>query len=167
MKRLILIRHAKTETYSASGSDRDRNLTARGINDAQKMAEYLQSINIQPDNIIASDANRAAQTTNIFAEQFNVDNSTIIWQQNLYLCPPSVIEDTIAISGLTDSCNTLFVIAHNSGISEYAFDKSNGGLSYALPTCGVAVLEFKTLKNWSEIYNSEAKLITTIFPKSL
>lgn len=167
MKQLVLIRHAKTEPQSLSGLDKERNLVTKGINDAHKIATYLQSQNILPDIIISSDANRAVQTTNILNEQFNVDNSKIIWKQNLYLCAPSEIEDTIALEGLNINCNTLFVIGHNNGISEFAYEKSNKNLTQMLPTCGVAILTFNNLKSWSDIYSTKAKIITTIIPKNI
>ena len=59
MKRLILIRHAKSSWSDYSIDDFDRSLNKRGERDAPFMAQKLAEKGIKPDLIVSSPAKRA------------------------------------------------------------------------------------------------------------
>ena len=48
MKRLILMRHAKSDWSSGAGSDHDRPLNARGVAAAEALGGWLRAQNIAP-----------------------------------------------------------------------------------------------------------------------
>jgi phosphohistidine phosphatase len=62
MKRLILVRHAKTERRSESGEDFDRALTPEGRSAATRLAEMLAGAGLIPDRALVSPALRTRQT---------------------------------------------------------------------------------------------------------
>ena len=62
MRRLMLLRHAKTETDSPSGRDRDRRLDARGHRDAAEIGGWIGRHPPFPDLVQVSPAVRAQQT---------------------------------------------------------------------------------------------------------
>ena len=68
MKRVVIVRHAKSEPY---GYDNDfyRDLTDRGESDAEKISEKLQGLEIKPNLVIASPATRAIHTATIFCKK--------------------------------------------------------------------------------------------------
>jgi phosphohistidine phosphatase len=67
MKRVILVRHAKSVSYGYD-QDYDRTLTDRGEDDAYKISRELKNLKIKPDLFIASPAVRTTQTARIYAD---------------------------------------------------------------------------------------------------
>src|ERR1700737_246170 len=67
MRRLMLLRHAKTETDAPSGKDHDRRLDDRGQGDAADVGGWLARNRHVPDLVLVSSAIRALQTWNILA----------------------------------------------------------------------------------------------------
>src|SRR4051794_14168259 len=62
MPRLILLRHAKAESKSASGEDIDRALAERGHDDARLMGRVLAEAGLNPAVALVSPARRTRET---------------------------------------------------------------------------------------------------------
>jgi len=62
VKRLLIIRHAKTHPAQMGQKDFDRVLNDRGLQDAPRMAQRLVERGITIDAFISSTANRAYAT---------------------------------------------------------------------------------------------------------
>ena len=67
-KRLILIRHAKSDWGNPSVRDFDRPLNKRGNANAPEMGQRMVSQNIYPELIVSSPALRALTTAKYFAK---------------------------------------------------------------------------------------------------
>lgn len=65
MRRLMLLRHAKTETDAPSGRDQDRRLDDRGHKDAGEIGDWMASHPPFPEAVLVSHAVRARQTWDI------------------------------------------------------------------------------------------------------
>ena len=65
MRRLMLLRHAKTENDAPSGRDQDRRLDDRGRNDAAEIGGWIGRHPPFPDLVLVSPAVRAHQTWEI------------------------------------------------------------------------------------------------------
>src|SRR5450755_699425 len=65
MRRLMLLRHAKTETDAPSGRDQDRRLDNRGRSDAADIGGWIGRHPPFPDLVLVSHAIRAHQTWEI------------------------------------------------------------------------------------------------------
>jgi len=59
MRRLLLLRHAKTESDAPSGRDQDRRLDARGHRDAAEIGGWIARHPPFPDHVMVSPAMRA------------------------------------------------------------------------------------------------------------
>ena len=62
MRRLLLLRHAKTERAEPGERDRDRKLTARGRADAPIIGAYMARHRLIPDLALVSPAARTHET---------------------------------------------------------------------------------------------------------
>ena len=62
MRRLMLLRHAKTEHDAPSGHDQDRRLDERGRLDAAALGTWIAQHPPLPDTVLVSTAVRAQQT---------------------------------------------------------------------------------------------------------
>ncbi|MFH0907410.1 MAG: histidine phosphatase family protein [bacterium] len=76
--RILFIRHADAvESEDFDGPDMDRPLTKRGAGAARATFEKLAATLPKPDVVISSEANRAAQTADIFVEAFGTRAKTV------------------------------------------------------------------------------------------
>ena len=162
MKRLVLIRHAKSSWANPLQSDFDRPLNDRGEHDAPMMGERLKAAAILPDLVIASTAKRAAQTAKRVCKGMGYDTEKIDWQEELYHCVPSVFEELIY--GVDDAVTTLAIVAHNPGISEFAASLDNTKAIHHMPTCAVAGFEIDA-DRWTDFHLAKKKTILYDTPK--
>lgn len=65
MKRVVIVRHAKSVPYGYD-DDFHRDLTERGLLDAEKISSQLKDRGIIPDLVMASPATRTMHTATIF-----------------------------------------------------------------------------------------------------
>jgi phosphohistidine phosphatase len=162
VKRLVLIRHAKSSWANPLQSDFDRPLNDRGQRDAPAMGARLKKAGVVPDRIISSTARRAAQTAKLIAAAVDYDDAGIQWNEELYHCVPAVFEEVIET--VDDSVNTLFIFAHNPGISELAAQLDGGRRITHMPTCAVAGFALEA-ESWSDFSRSNKKTILFDTPK--
>lgn len=160
MKKLILIRHAKSSWDKPWQNDHDRPLADRGLRDAQKMAKRLKKRGIHPDIILSSTALRAIQTAQITAQELSYPEEKIECEKNLFHASPNMILK--CIHQQKDSHDTLFLIGHNPGmnelINELGIDLDN------LPTCGHIGFKLDA-KSWSELNRKTVQFWFIDYPK--
>ena len=160
-KTLVLIRHAKTQQQASGQRDYDRELTARGEHDAPMMGKRLRQAGLVPDRILSSTARRAEQTARLIAEALAVDD--ISWHENLYSSSPATMQEILY--SLDDSIDTVFLVAHNPGISEFATELAGGLIHTDMPTCGVAGFRIET-ERWAELPQAKKRQILSDSPKA-
>ncbi|HPE49004.1 MAG TPA: histidine phosphatase family protein [Hyphomonas sp.] len=146
MKRLILMRHAKTEPYGEGIDDFGRALTEQGHADARRIAEELVAMDWSPQHILVSTARRARETCSEAAKVF--EGEKVRPMEALYLCGVRGLSDVVKQN---DREGTLMVIGHNPGIHDFALDILREGgsldhyaslrLSEKFPTSCVALFE--------------------------
>lgn len=161
-RRLVLIRHAKSSWSNPLQSDYDRPLNERGQADAPMMGARLKAKGVIPDLIIASTARRAAETANKIAAAVGYDTEKINWQERLYHCNSSVFDEVLR--DVDDKVGTVFIVAHNPGVSEYASAFSSNFQIDHMPTCGVAGVEFST-GHWYDFNHTKRQVFLFDYPK--
>jgi phosphohistidine phosphatase len=134
-RKLILIRHAKSSWGNPLQPDFERELNERGKHDAPHMGKKLKELKLSPDLIIASSAKRTVQTARKIASAVGYETDNIKCEEKLYHCTPSVFEDMIC--GLDNKITTVFIVAHNPGITEFVNGLSHDFKIDNMPTCGV------------------------------
>jgi phosphohistidine phosphatase len=148
MRRLTLLRHAKTEPQHSGQEDWDRELEPRGLRDAPEMARRLRERQLKPDFVITSPARRALATAQIFARELHLPASKLQQDERLYLASPKVIREVIReLGGKTPH---LMIVGHNPGLTEFADRVSAERSVDNMPTCAIYTLEFD-LEDWSEL----------------
>jgi phosphohistidine phosphatase len=161
-KSLFLVRHAKSDWSIPGQKDIDRELNVRGNNDAPRMGRKLHELNVKPDLIISSPANRAKYTAEFIAEQLQYDTDKILLQEEIY--EASVRSLLSIINELPDNCNEIMIVGHNhtfTYIGEYLTKKNLDNI----PTCGVVQIEFE-IDSWKEVSEGTGNLKMFIYPKN-
>lgn len=161
MKRITLIRHAKSSWDFPELDDFDRPLNNRGLNDAPEMGKRLKEHDIIPDIIIVSPALRAMSTAILIAEQLGVAADKIVKEASIYDASPG---DLLRIIGdLPDIHDHLFLIGHNPALQVVA-QFFVGRTINKFPTCAVFSLELPT-NSWNYIKPEKAKILFSDSPK--
>jgi phosphohistidine phosphatase len=160
-RKLLLIRHAKSGWEDPVEHDFDRELNERGKHDAPLMGKRLYELNIIPDLIISSSAKRTRQTAKKIALAVGYDFNNIKWEEKLYHCVPSVFEELIC--GVDDKINTVFIVAHNPGITEFVNELSPLFRIDNMPTCGVAGAMIEA-DRWSGFSTAKRKVFLYEYP---
>ncbi|HWZ41770.1 MAG TPA: histidine phosphatase family protein [Bradyrhizobium sp.] len=175
MRRLMLLRHAKTETDAPSGRDRDRRLDDRGHRDAAEIGAWLGRHPPFPDFVQVSPAVRAKQTWELVREAMKEQRAPapqVEFLPELYGADPAQMLQIIRTASAADPRH-LMMVGHNPGMHEFALMLTGSGdaarrqaLSDNLPTSGLAVLDFAT-NNWNEVAFRRGKLVLFVSPKLL
>ncbi len=96
MKRLYLIRHAKSRWSDSGLADIDRPLSKRGEQDAPAMGKILKKeFNARPDLILSSPAKRARKTARLIAKAFDYPREKIMIKDSLYAAGAPTIFNVI------------------------------------------------------------------------
>ncbi len=157
MKRtLVMIRHAKSSWANPLQSDFDRALNERGQQDAPEMGKRLKTAGLVPDLIISSPAKRTRQTTKLIAKETGYDFDKVQWEEKLYHCIPAVFEEVIDTIGA--DVKTVFIVAHNPGITEFVNQLSPAFGIGNMPTCGICAATFEG-PEWDH-FGSAARTVT-------
>src|SRR5258708_4495651 len=174
MRRLMLLRHAKTEHDAPSGRDQDRRLDKRGKADAAEIGGWIGRHPPFPDLVLVSPAVRAHQTWEIAWEAM-IDlppEPPVELVPDLYGADPSQLLQTIRTASEADP-RRLMLVGHNPGMHELALAltasaDANGRKALAdnLPTSGLAVFDF-AVDDWAEVAFRRGRLALFVTPKLL
>ena len=174
MRRLMLLRHAKTENDAASGRDQDRRLDDRGRTDAAEIGRWIGRHPPFPDSVLVSPAVRAHQTWEIAWEAMkgSVPPPQVEFPPELYGADPSQLLQAVHAASTADP-QRLMVIGHNPGMHELALILAGSGdaagrkaLADNLPTSGLAVFDF-AVEDWRDVGFRRGALVLFVSPKSL
>lgn len=148
MKQIILVRHSKAEERSLQQTDFQRNLIERGIADAQKKAFELLKLEPKIDLIISSDAPRALQTAQIFANAYKIEPDKIELEHYIYNdYEPSDILHTV--NQIDNNSQTVAIFGHNPNIAYAAVAFCTQRIT-EFPTSTVVVINFE-VDTWAEV----------------
>lgn len=133
--KLHLLRHAKTEKFSSSGKDFDRELMEKGIRQSAEMFKFLEPQSFENTNLYCSAARRTKETFDLLCSKFKFNKVT--YHHELYLAG---LEELLRFIWNLKSQKDIFILGHNEGLSELASYLS--GSNIYLKTCGYLQLEF-------------------------
>jgi phosphohistidine phosphatase len=174
MRRLMLLRHAKTETNAPSGRDQDRRLDERGHKDAAEIGGWIGHHPPFPDSVLVSPAVRAHQTWDIAWEAMKalVPKPHVELVPDLYGAEPAQLLQTIRLASVSDP-KRLMLVGHNPGMHELALALAGGGdaasrkaLGDNLPTSGLVLLDF-AVGDWNDVAFRRGRLVLFVSPKLL
>ena len=160
---IVMIRHAKSSWTNPLQSDFERPLNDRGEQDAPMMGKRLKDMGLKPDVIIASSAKRTKQTAKKIAKEVGYDIDNIIWEEKLYHCVPAVFEEVIY--ELKDKAKTVFIVAHNPGITQFVNQLAPGFQVDNMPTCGVVGAHIDA-EEWNMFPTAKRQVFLFDYPKN-
>jgi len=163
MKRLLLVRHAKSDWSDESLEDFDRPLNKRGKHDAPLMAKFLADQKLIPTYLYSSPANRAYTTARLFADELGLAENDIALEKTLY--EASTEQLLRAIQRLPDGHDTAAIFSHNPTLS-YTVSHFSGRHVGNVPTCGIGYI-ISTVDQWKDVNAESAQLHALWIPKAV
>lgn len=161
MKKLFLIRHAKSSWGDPSVSDFYRKLNKRGKKDAPFMALKIAEAGASPDMILSSPAKRAKKTAQAMAQGVGFKKEFINYSDDIY--SSSVHELFHVLKKVNNKINELFLVGHNYAITDLA-QILTGEIIENIPTSGVVAMQCR-INDWSDIEQGSGELLFFDYPK--
>ena len=167
MRRLMLLRHAKTEGAEPGERDRDRKLTKRGRTDAEAIGAYMARHGLVPDLALVSPAIRAQESWTLAADHFAKPPKTVD-EERIY---NASADKLMLLIGETGRARSLLLVGHNPGFHDLAVALIAAGdvaarerLNEKLPTAGLVVVEL-ALDDWALLHPHCGRLERFVAPR--
>ncbi len=167
MKKLILMRHAKSSWSEADIQDISRTLNPRGKASATLLGQWMEREGRTPDMVITSAATRCQQTWAGVSAELSRQPDVMV-SRALYMAGPDEILDVIRNTASGDS---VMILAHQPGIGllarEMRVDPPPAHAAFRkYPTGATTVLELP-IDDWSQVSLGVGHLDTYIAPREL
>lgn len=167
MRRLMLLRHSKTERAAPGERDRDRKLMKRGRADAATTGAYMAHHGLVPDLALVSPAQRAQETWTLVAGAF-AKTPKMVSEERIYNAGHAALMSVIRE---TTRVRTLLVVGHNPGLHDLASLLIASGdmemreqLKEKLPTSGLVVIDLP-IDDWAHLHSHAGRLERFVSPR--
>ncbi|TAF75753.1 MAG: hypothetical protein EAZ52_05685 [Alphaproteobacteria bacterium] len=164
-KHVLIVRHAQALDALLGQEDHDRPLSTHGAYEAKMLATYMQNHHIAPDHILCSTATRTRATAAILEQEAALSLDLRQNLQSLYLADAAQLQQHLSV--LDNNVQCLMVIAHNPGVSEWAYclasPREKETLPYVLHTAGLLHF-FSSSSSWHEVAYHQCRLLHLFDP---
>ncbi len=160
MKKLYLIKNARSSWDEPGLGDIERGITSRGREEIRTLGSYLRLRDIRPDILLSSCAYRAQQTGDLLAEEIGYEGDKH-YLQELYMTPPERIREIL--SAQAPEYESVFLIGHSPQIHELANSLMDEHLR-RFPALGIAAIDLE-IDDWSELEDRCGRLDFFIYPE--
>ena len=162
MKRLILMRHAKSDWSDLTASDHARTLNNRGQRGAEALGEWLCGLSIRPDHALCSDSARTTETLSLLA----LGDVPATTTRDLYLAEPDVM--AAALRRMEGDC--VLMIGHNPGCAMLAdmllAQRPDHEAFDRFPTCATLIADFD-ISSWRDLKLGTGAAVHFTVPRDL
>jgi phosphohistidine phosphatase len=166
VKRLLLIRHAKSSWDDPALSDHERPLAPRGTRAAERLRAHLEGSDLRPDLVLSSSSRRTRETLELLAPAFGNAERSI--EDGLYGADGTELLERLR--GVPDDVSTVALIGHNPGIEDLVLELAEEGtdldrIREKFPTGALAVLGIDA--PWRDLATGSARLLSFVSPREL
>lgn len=158
MKRLFLLRHAKSSWTDPSLADFDRPVNERGVDELQFIGNYVRDSGIAIGSIISSPAKRAISTAVDIREAAGLESEVQV-DEHIYEASPLAL--LRVVSGLSSEAESVLIVGHNPGLE--GFIRLLTGATHPMPTAALADISFE-IDDWVQITAGSGKLNGIVRP---
>lgn len=120
MRRVFLLRHARSRRDDPTLADFDRPLEDNGRDDAALIGAFMKEQGVEPDCALCSPSVRTRQTLQLIEEKLDACPRYTFFPDDLYDTPAAAL--LAEIKAESDSCRNVLLIGHNPGLHELALD---------------------------------------------
>lgn len=150
MKKLLILRHGKSDWDAGSRGDHERPLNQRGTEAAATIGRFLARTGRQPDLVVSSTAVRARSTAEL-ANQAGSWGCDIELERALY---GSSVATVLSAAGRHGGRHDRLLIAGHEPTSSATVEYLTGA-QVRFPTAGLACIHLP-IDSWDELNEAEA-----------
>lgn len=161
MKKIYLVRHAKSDWPDASTSDMERTLNKRGLEAAPMMGKRLQDNKVQPQLVLSSPAKRAMMTAELLLQELGLGIESIQQEPKIYNA--SILHLLEVVQAIDNHHDCVMLFGHNPSFTELANYLGDHHVSH-LPTCSIYAMEFY-VDDWRAVARGLGHCILFDYPK--
>lgn len=170
VKRLTLLRHAKSSWDDPVQRDFDRPVNARGLRAARTMGRHMAAEGLRFDAVVASPAVRVVETLDGVWEGYGRALKPV-WDRRIYLA--SCVNLLDVARETPESVTDLLMVGHNPGLEDLVLmlvpdrdgDSLRDSVEAKYPTAAIATLAFDG--PWSALEPRAAHLVRFVRPRDL
>ena len=157
------MRHAKS-AWDTGAADFDRPLNGRGIDAAERMADWLGDEGRCPDQIVSSGALRARSTIQPVIDACGIDQANVTIDDDLYHAGIDQWLDRLRIL----TANRVLICGHNPGLDDLVIELL--GRVPRLTRSGklmttAAIAHLQTSGDWQSLQPAQATLVVLKRPR--
>jgi phosphohistidine phosphatase len=171
MRRLTILRHAKSSWDDPKLADFDRPLNQRGWKASRRMGRELKRRKMHFDLCVASTAARVRETLDGLVEGYGEPGFEIRFEAKIYDATVATLLELV--HELPDSARAPLLVGHNPGLENLILrlsgDDSNGlrsRIAEGYPTAALAVIELHAGR-WKEVDSGSGEIVELILPREL
>jgi|ERR1044071_595013 phosphohistidine phosphatase len=161
MKKLLLLRHAKSSWEDTSLPDFERPLNERGLRAAPLVGKFMREQKIRPDLVICSPAKRTRETIALVLEAAGIEPE-VRYDERIY--EASVTSLLEIISQIEDDKAEVMLVGHNPGFENLLERLTNE--SIRMPTATLACIALNA-ERWREAAPNGGQLERFVKAKEL
>ena len=170
MRRLMLLRHAKSAWTRSGAPDHERTLAPRGREAAPRIGAYMVHHGLMPDLVLCSTATRARETWDLVAKAFPT-RPAMTYEERIYEAGPNALFQVVMET--KSGVHALLLVGHNPGLHELAQRLIASGdtdararLTEKFPTGALAVIDF-AVDDWGKLHPRSGRLDRLVVPRTL
>lgn len=138
-KKLLIVRHAKSDWGSAGITDFNRPINESGKINAPIMGKRLKGKGILPDTVISSPALRAITTAKLITHELGYNIAKIKQEKSIYEASCSTLLKII--NDFDNEHEMVALFGHNNGITDLAVYLTDAEI-FNIPTSGMVMINF-------------------------
>jgi phosphohistidine phosphatase len=167
VRRLHLLRHAKSSWDNPTLDDYDRPLAPRGRKATKRLASWVREHDVQPQLVVSSSAVRARETLDGVLR--GLPEPEISIEDALYAAGAETLLERV--HALPDEVDEAMLVGHNPGVAELLLALAAPGelrerAEAKVPTGALATLE-ADVRRWAELESGGARLVAFVVPREL
>jgi phosphohistidine phosphatase len=161
MKKLLLLRHAKSSWEDTTLPDFERPLNERGRRAAPLIGEFMRERQLRPELVICSPAKRTRETIALVLAASRLETETRYDERIYEATLPRLLE---VVSQIADDRTEVLLVGHNPGF-ENLLERLTGE-SERMPTAALARITLDADK-WTEAAAKGGRLEWLVTAKEL
>ncbi|WP_028968887.1 SixA phosphatase family protein [Sphingomonas sp. URHD0057] len=170
MKRLTVLRHAKSSWKDRGIDDFDRPLNGRGRKAARRVGLEMKDRGLRFDIVLASPAARVRETLEGVQENCPL-NVPIRIEPRIYMARVAELLELLAT--IPDEVSSALLVGHNTSAERLVAKLSaddDGGLRRRVeekfPTAALAAIELP-VESWADLQPENGRIVELIYPADL
>src|SRR5579872_1788288 len=170
MKRLAVLRHAKSSWDQADLEDINRPLNERGWKAARKIGNALERRGLDFDSVLASPAARVRETIDAVRERFKLE-APVQFEPRIYLAEVEQLLEIVR--DLPETVQRPLLVGHNPGLERLVSlltiddeEHLRQRVAHKFPTGAFALVELPQ-DRWKKIEPRTGRMIELILPHDL